>query len=187
MAAVRGNPALWLRARAREALLLAGGRGFVRFLPPGGALLATDALSRCAEQADAARLTDALSAAGFACAPQGALLGITPSDALLIRAAQVAPRALSIDWDGLLCPAQALAARWLRHESLPMTQRGRTLVLETLRLLWQPQARVLAGLGSLRALAAENLRAGDASGQLEAGCFLAAWLPENKTGEEERI
>lgn len=186
MAAVSGNPALWLRTHAREAMLLAGGRGFMRFLPPGDALLATDALSRCAEQADAARLTDALSAAGFACTQRGALLGVTPSDALLLRAAQTAAQTLSVDWDGLLCPAQALSARWLRKEPQPLTPRGRALAMETLRLLWQPQGRVLAGLSSLRALAAENLRAGDASGQLEAGCFLAAWLTGETTGKEER-
>ena len=45
--------AVRLRERARGAMLAAGGRGFVRFLPAGGALLATDAIRRCGD--DAAR------------------------------------------------------------------------------------------------------------------------------------
>lgn len=41
-----------IRARAREAIFAAGGRGFVRFLPEGGALLVSDAraaMRRCAD------------------------------------------------------------------------------------------------------------------------------------------
>ena len=73
MAAVSGNPAVALRDRAREAMLASGGRGFVRFLPPGGALLATDALCRATqEQAEAIRA--AQRAAGFVCEQSGALL-----------------------------------------------------------------------------------------------------------------
>ena len=176
MEAVSGNPALWLRALARETVLGAGGRGFVRYLPPGGALLATDALARAADAAQEKRLTDALTSAGFVCAPQGPLLGLTPTDALLLRAAQEAALPVSVDWDGPLAPAQALAARWLKKPHLPLTDAGRMLAMETLRLLWQPPARVLCGLSGLRALAAQNLRAGDASGAREAGCYLSAWL-----------
>ena len=187
MAAVSGSPALWLRALAREAVLGAGGRGFVRFLPPGGALLATDALTRAADAAQEKRLTDALAAAGLICAPQGALLTMTPTDALLLRAAGAREPAVRIDWDSPLAPAQALAVRWLRRPGLPLTDAGRALAAETLRLLWQPRPRVLAGLGGLRALAAQNLRAGDMSGAHEAGCYLGAWLLREDNNGEERI
>ena len=187
MAAVRENPALRVRALAREAVLGAGGRGFVRYLPPGGALLATDALARCADAAQEKCLTDALTAAGFDCVPQGALLGLTPADALLLRAAGGDVPPVWIDWDGPLAPAQALAARWLQKPRLPLTNAGRALAMETLRLLWQPRVRVLTGLGGLRALAAANLRAGDASGAHEAGCYLSAWLELAAQNEEERI
>ena len=187
MAAVSGNPALLLRALAREAVLGAGGRGFVRYMPPGGALLATDALARASDAAQAGRLTDALTAAGFVSAPRGTLLGLMPSDALLLRAAgEAAPPAL-IDWDGPLLPAQALAARWLKKPSLPLTDAGRALATETLRLLWQPPERVMAGLSGLRALAAENLRAGDASGAHEAGCYLSAWLLQATRDKEDGL
>lgn len=187
MAAVSGNPALWLRALAREAVLGAGGRGFVRFLPPGGALLATDALARDVDAALEAPMTAALAAAGFICEPQGALLTMTPADALLLRAAGECAPAVRIDWDGPLAPAQALAVRWLRRPGLPLTDAGRALAAETLRLLWQPRPRVLAGLGSLRVLAAQGLRAGDASGAHEAGCYLGAWLLQEEKNGEERI
>ena len=53
-----------LRAMAREALLHAGGRGFMRFAPSGGALLITDAPRHCGEEADRRRLCGALRAAG---------------------------------------------------------------------------------------------------------------------------
>lgn len=187
MAAVSGNPALLLRALAREAVLGAGGRGFVRYMPPGDALLATDALTRASDAAQASRLTDALTAAGFVCAPRGMLLGLMPSDALLLRAAGEAAPPVSIDWDGLLAPAQALAARWLKKPRLPLTDAGRVLAMETLRLLWQPRERVLEGLCGLRALAAENLRRGDASGAHEAGCYLSAWLSQAAQDKEDGI
>lgn len=128
----------------------------------------------------------ALSAAGFTCAPQGPLVGLTPTDVLLQAAGKNAPSG-RIDWDGSLVPAQALAVRWLRKPGLPLTGAGRMLAVETLRLLWQPRPRVLAGLGGLRALAAQNLRVGDMSGTYEAGCYLSAWLFQEEKDEEERI
>ena len=182
-----GNPALAVRALAREAMLCAGGRGFMRFLPPGGALLATDALARGADAAQAARLTAELADAGFACARQGPLLALSPTDALLRRMAGAAPRETAIGWDAPLAPAQALAAHWLRRDAREMTPAGRALATETLRLLWRPQRQALAGLDALRAQAAANQRAGDMSGQLEAGRLLAAWLEYEAKDEEERI
>lgn len=187
MAAVSGNPALLVRALAREAVLGAGGRGFVRYLPPGGALLATDALARAADAAQEKRLMGALTAAGFVCAVQGPLVGLTPTDALLLRVSGEAAQPVMIDWDGPLAPAQALAVRWMKKPRLPLTRAGRVLTMETLRLLWQPEKQVLSGLGGLRALAAQNLRAGDASGAHEAGCCLSAWLEQAAQNEEERI
>ena len=49
-------------------------------------------------------------------------------------------------------------------------------MLETLRLIWQPQACVLEGIDALRARAAVMLRVGDASGLHEAGAYLGAAL-----------
>lgn len=187
MAAVSGNPALLLRALAREAVLGADGRGFVRFLPPGEALLATDALTRSANAAQRERLTDALTGAGFVCVPQGALMTMTPMDELLLCVAAECVQPVWIDWDEPLAQAQALAARWLQKPGLPLTDAGRALAMETLRLLWQPQARVLAGLGRLRAMAARNMRTGDVSGAHEAGCCLSAWLFQKEKDKEERI
>lgn len=172
MAAVSGNPAVALRTLAREAMLASGGRGFVRFLPPGGALLATDALCRAPqEQAEAIRR--ALRTAGFVCEQSGALLLLTPQDALLTAAPDIQT---DVDWAGEAYAAQALARRWQARPPLPLTPAGRQLVLETLRLIWQPQACVLGGIDALRARAAVMLRVGDASGLHEAGAYLGAAL-----------
>lgn len=172
MAAVSGNPAVALRDRAREAMLASGGRGFVRFLPPGGALLATDALCRATqEQAEAIRA--ALRAAGFVCAQSGALLLLTPQDALLAAAPETKT---VVDWAGEAYAAQALARRWQARPPLPLTPAGRQLILETLRLIWRPRSRVLGGIDALRARAAVMLRVGDASGLHEAGAYLGAAL-----------
>ena len=72
-----------LRDLAREAMLACGARGFVRFAREGDALLVCDAASRCEDGGDA--LFAALSEAGFSCRMEGALLMITPGDALLAR------------------------------------------------------------------------------------------------------
>ena len=50
--------AIRLRDEARAAMLSAGGHGFMRFLPAGGALLATDAIRRCGDDVARAQLTD---------------------------------------------------------------------------------------------------------------------------------
>ena len=165
-----------LRAMAREALLHAGGRGFMRFAPSGGALLITDAPRHCGEEADRRRLCGALRTAGFLCREEGGLWMLSPDDALLGRlgaAWQEGPPL--VDWDGLLEPAQELAARFLKEEPLPMSRSGRQLALEMLRLLWQDERRVLTGLDGIRARAAEMLREGDRSGMREAGACLAGW------------
>lgn len=172
MAAVSGNPAVALRSLAREAVLASGGRGFVRFLPPGGALLATDALCR-ASQEQAEAISAALREAGFACKTSGALLLLTPQDALLTAAPKTKT---TVDWAGGAYAAQALALRWQERPPLPLTPAGRQLVLETLRLIWQPEARVYKGIDALRGRAAVMLRGGDASGLHEAGAYLGAAL-----------
>lgn len=172
MAAVSGNPAVALRSLAREAVLLAGGRGFVRFLPPGGALLATDAPCRASrEQAEA--IVRALREAGFACETSGALLLLTPRDALLTA---VPETKTAVDWAEEAYAAQALALRWQERPALPLTPAGRRLVLETLRLIWQPRSHVYRGIDALRGRAAVMLRGGDASGLHEAGAYLGAVL-----------
>ncbi|MDD7175399.1 MAG: hypothetical protein PUH70_10105 [Clostridiales bacterium] len=172
MAAVSGNPAVALRDRAREAMLASGGRGFVRFLPPGGALLATDALCR-ASGAQAEAIVRALREAGFACEQAGALLLLTPQDALLTAAPETE---MTVAWAGEAYAAQALALRWQERPPLPLTPAGRQLILETLRLIWQPRSHVYRGIDALRGRAAVMLRGGDASGLHEAGAYLGAVL-----------
>lgn len=154
-----------LRARARDAVLRAGGRGFVRFADDG--LLATDAVRRC----DAEALTAALVSRGFACRAQGGLLLMTPQDALLRETcAEQAP--VQIDWRSPLCPTQALARRFQACPALPLTAAGRELLLSALRATGMPGADVCA---ALRARAAVMLRAGDRSGMRESGAVLAQW------------
>lgn len=174
MAAV--SPAAALRARARDALTAAGGRGFVRFAPDG-ALLVSDAAMRADEQT-AACLLEALEKCGFSVRVSGGMLHIDPTDALIdALAADVvcAEADMEIDWSSALYPAQALAARWMRAPDAPVTDRGRALVRETLRLIWQPESRVLAGLGSLRARAAAMLRDGERGGMRQAGALLMGY------------
>lgn len=168
------NPAPALRAAAREAMLLAGGRGFVRFLPAGDMLLVTDAPRRCADEAALAELISAMEAKGFACGMRDGLLALTPGDALLDALAG-SKTAVTVQWDSPLHPAQELAARWLREPRGRLDPAGRRLVIETLRLIWQPQARVLRGLTELRAQAAVMLREGKPSGFAHAGALLACW------------
>ena len=162
--------AVRLRGRAREAVLAAGGRGFVRFLPAGGALLATDAIRRCGDDAARERLTQALRAAGFACGVRGGLLDMTPADDVL--SALDGEKTIAVCWESPLHPAQALAGRFLAAEKRPLTPDGRQLILETLRLTWLAPDRVLSGLPALRARAAVMLRRGDRSGFCEAGAVL---------------
>ena len=172
--------AVRLRERAREAMLAAGGRGFVRFLPAGGALLATDAIRRCADDAARARLTDALAQAGFACAVRGGLLEMTPTDDVLLVPG--GEERVAVDWESPLHPAQALAARFLKNPKQPLTPAGRQLILETLRLTWLAPDRVLSGLPALRAQAAVMLRRGDRSGLHEAGALLKEFCEQEQGG-----
>lgn len=162
--------AVALRDRARAALLAAGGRGFVRF-PERGALLVSDAIRRCEDDAAKASLVSALEEVGFACREQDGLLMITPSDALL--ACIDCQGGCAIDWDASLYGAQALASRWLRCEKQQLTVQGRNLIVDTLRLTWQN--RVLQGLEALRAQAAVMQRERDTSGFRQAGAVLKNW------------
>ena len=162
--------ALRLRDRAREAMLRAGGRGFVRFLPPGGALLATDAIRRCADDAARAALTDALMQAGFVCEMRSGLLELTPADDML--SALSASERTAVDWESPLHPVQALANRFQAAARQPLTGAGRQLILETLRLTWQTPETLLSGLPALRAQAAVMQRRGDRSGMHQAGALL---------------
>lgn len=169
-----------VRDLARNTILAAGGRGFVRFLEEGDALLVTDAVRRCA---DAQALTAALEAAGFVCASEGGLMSLTPGDALLAQAG--APAGFSVDWADDLHPAQALAVRWLGQARLPMTSAGRQLAIGSLRLTWKPEKQVLFGLTALRAQAAKMLREKDTSGMHEAGAILAQWCAAQTGGSED--
>lgn len=172
-----GVTAAALRDLARETVRRAGGCGFMRFAPEGGALLATDAPRRCADGAQA--LIRALEEAGFSCACSGGLLLLSPADALL-NAMDAPPGEAPIDWDSPLHPAQALAARWLAAPRAPLTDAGRRLAVETLRLTGQPGRDVLSGLGALRARAAVMLRSHDCSGMRAAGAVLRAWCDAQK-------
>lgn len=173
--------AIALRDCARAAMLEAGGRGFVRF-PERGALLVSDAIRRCEDEAARTRLTAALEAAGFACRQEDQLLLIMPSDALL---AQIdCEDSCEIDWDGPLCSVQALSARWLKKKRQPLTAQGRQLIIDTLRLTWQ--SRAAQGLEALRAQAAVMQREGDTSGFCQAGAVLKNWcdMQEGKAYED---
>lgn len=173
-----------LRARARETLLSSGARGFVRFLPPGGALLATDAIRR----SEASVLQAALCAAGFDTQVRGGLLEMSPKDAMLRALAQeYAARAAhaQIEWEHSAHEAQALGARWLRAPQMAYTPAGRQLLLETLRLLWRGMEKGSAGLDALRARAAVMQRTGDRSGMHEAGIFLLS--TEGATARKGRL
>ena len=166
--------AIDLRNSARAALLGAGGRGFVRFCEQG-ALLVSDAIRRCEDDAARKTLTDALAQAGFESWTQDDLLMIMPSDALL---EQMACEDCEVDWSSPLHGAQALAARWLARERQALTEAGRQLIVDCLRLTWQD--RVMDGLRQLRAQAAVMQRSGDTSGFCQAGAVLADWCTEQE-------
>ena len=172
--------AVRLREQARGAMLAAGGRGFVRFLPAGGALLATDAIRRCEDDTSRARLTDALAQAGFACGMRSGLLEMTPTDDVLLVPG--GEERVAVDWESPLHPAQALARRFLANAQQPLTPAGRRLILETLRLTWLAPDRVLSGLPALRAQAAVMLRRGDRSGLHEAGALLKEFCEQEQGG-----
>ena len=170
-----------LRDLARRTLADCGARGFVRFVPEGRALLATDAAQRCAD--GGAALVAALERAGFSCTAQGGLVLLTPGDALLMRLCAREGGEASVDWSSPLHPVQALAARLLRAPAAPLSDGGRALVIEAARLLWHPAPQVLSGMASLRARAAALLWQGDTSGFAPAGALLANWYGEQAREE----
>ena len=162
--------AVSLRDKARGAMMAAGGRGFMRF-PESGALLVSDAVRRCGSDEVKAALVAAMAQAGFDCWEQDGLLMLRPQAAVLESIAY--EDGFSINWDGALWQVQALAVRWLSRERLPLTQDGRRLVIDALRLTWQD--RLPEGLALLRAQAAMMQRRGDTSGFCQAGAVLADW------------
>ena len=164
-----------LRSEAREEILAAGGRGFVRFLAEGDALLVSDAPRRGGADA----LTDALCAGGYEAAERGGLLYITPGTERLLALCKSQPGEIAVDWESPLYEAQALAARLLGEKALELDGGGKRLVLETARLLWQPKEKVRLGLPALRARIAVRLREKQRSGLHEAGRLLCGWLIEN--------
>lgn len=172
-----------LRDLAREAMLSSGARGFMRFALEGDALLVTDAAARCED--GGAGLRDALVAVGFTCQSDGRLTLITPTDALLEQLC-AGNGDMRIGWDRPLHPAQALAARLLREGYTPLDESGRRLVLETARLLWQPQDRVITGLADIRAEVAVRLRERNRNGFYQAGRLLCNWCQEQTKGDDAR-
>ncbi len=165
-----------MRQMARDALIASGGRGFVRFLPAGGALFVSDAPRHGAVK------TDALEEAGFLCREEDGLLYITPDDALLSLCGEGAQRT-PVQWETASVQMQALADRFLREKPLPLTDEGRQIILETLRLLWQDERHAASGMYSLRARAAVLLRKGDRSGLFESGALLQDWVLERSRGK----
>lgn len=172
--------AVSLRNAAREAMLSAGGRGFVRFMD-SGALLVSDAIRRCADEAAKQRLMDALHLAGFDCWEQDGLLMINPQDELL--EAITYDGAFSVHWDSRLYAVQALAVRWMKRERQPLTPAGRQLIIDTLRLTWQD--RLMDGKMHLCAQAAVMQRSHDTSGLCAAGAALADWCDRQEGKHRE--
>ena len=169
--------AIALRVKAREAMIKSGGRGFMRFAPQGKMLLITDAPRR--EQDAGVQLADVLRAEGFACTLEDGMLSLAPQDELVL--ALVRDIALQeICWQSQLHPAQALALRWAGQAQLPLTENGRQLITDTLRLTGQPGICVMDGLAALRAHTAVMLRAGDRSGMYEAGRILMQWCEKEE-------
>ena len=97
-----------------------------------------------------------------------------PTEAAL-RALDV-PARIDVDWDAPDAPTAAFAAYLMRRADRPLTEDGLRLVVETLRLLWQDEAHVRAGLPALRARAAACLRVGEDSGFFLSGALLAGWM-----------
>lgn len=172
--------AVSLRDSARNALLAAGGRGFVRFCEQG-ALIVSDAIRRCESDAQRDKMIASLDRAGFDCREQDGLLLIDPKDQLLEVIAYDGD--FAVDWDGKLCAVQALAVRWLNRKKQPLTAAGRQMIIGGLRLTWQD--RLKDGLTHLRAQAAEMQRKGDTSGFQETGAVLADWCDRQEGKQHE--
>ena len=105
---------------------------------------------------------------------------ITPGTQRLLTLCAAQPPQQATNWESPLYQAQALAARLLDEAALPLDEGGKTLVLETARLLWQPREKVLSGLPALRARIAVRLREKERSGLHEAGRLLAGWLSQQE-------
>lgn len=168
------DTASMLRTRVRDVILTAGGRGFVRYLPPGGRMLVTDA----ARRGDGEAIASALQAAGFVCEQEeSGLMAISPGDALIAEITQgyMPGVRAQISWSSPDCGAHALADRLLRCGSLPLTDAGRRLIDEALRLCLTPERQRGEMLSALRARIAVMLREGDRSGMAEAGWLLGAY------------
>jgi len=170
-----------LRTAAREAVLAAGGRGFVRFLTEG-ALMATDAVRRCADEAQRSALILSLEQAGFVCREQDGLLLLTPKDALIEGLTY--DHIKETDWHDPMHPVRALGMRWIGKQKKALTPQGRQLIMETLRLCWQDAGQTLRGMEALRARAAVMQRHRDTSGMHEAGAVLLGWCDEMQGGHE---
>ncbi len=143
----------------------------MRFLPAGGELFVSDAPRHGAVK------SDVLAAADFLLREKEGLLYITPGDSLLRLCGENVQKQ-PVQWDADDMPVRTLAARFLREQPLPLTDDGRQMILETLRLLWQDDRHVELGMGGLRARAAVMLRKGDRSGLFEAGALLEDWISE---------
>ena len=98
---------------------------------------------------------------------------LTPKDALLGGIGCEEKR--EIDWTSPLHGVQALGVLWSRKQKHPLTPDGRQLILEALRMSWQPTKQAAAGMDALRMRAAVMLRRGDDSGFYEAGTILLDW------------
>ena len=168
-----------LRDAAREAVFSCGGRGFVRFLSEGEALLLSDAPRRIKDEVQRKQLIHALRAAGFSCRIGNDLAYITPDEARLRALCDAQPNRICVGWESPLFEAQALCHRLLREPSQAFDGDAQRLVLEAARLLWQPKEKVLMGLSALRARIAARQREGKRSGLHEAGRLLCGWLKEN--------
>jgi len=164
-----------LRDAARAAIFSSGGRGFVRFLSQGDALLISDAPRR----GESGPLIAALCEAGFDSALEDGLLLIMPTEARLLALCAQQPEEIRVEWESTLFETMALCERLLDEPPLAMDEGAERLLMETVRLLWQPKDKVLAGLPLLRARIAVRLREGKRSGLHEAGRLLCGWLEEN--------
>ena len=101
---------------------------------------------------------------------------LTPKDALLSGIG--CEEKQEIDWTAPLHSVQALGVLWIRKQKRLITQDGRQLILEALRMSWQPMKQAAAGMDALRMRAAVMLRRGDDSGFYEAGAVLLDWCDQ---------
>ena len=165
-----------LRDAARAAIFSSGGRGFVRFLSQGDALLISDAPRR----GESGPLIAALCEAGFDSALEDGLLLIMPTEARLLALCAQQPEEIRVEWESTLFEKMALCERLLGEPPMPLDHGALRLMIETARLLWQPKDKVIVGLCAIRAMIAVRLREGKRSGLYETGRLLCGWLKENE-------